>query len=126
MSITTNTPASTVQTPLQIATGNVQAQYLMSVTLSPADVLANTSAEQTFTVTGLVARDFVQVNKPTAQAGLAIVGQRVSANNTLAITFGNFTGSTITPTASQVYSVLVTRPMALIVTDGFPTSLPTS
>ncbi len=126
MSTTTNAPASTVQTTLQTATGTVQAQYLMSATLSPSAVAANTSAEQTFTLTGLLANDFVEINKPTAQAGLAIVGQRVSAANTLAITFGNFTGSPITPTATEAYIVNVTRPMALVVTDGFPTSLPTS
>jgi hypothetical protein len=126
MSVTTNSPASTVQTPLQTATGNLQAQYLMSVTLSPSAVSANTSAEETFSVNGLLVGDFVQVNKPTAQAGLAIVGQRVSANNTLAITFGNFTASPITPTASQAYTILVSRPMAYTLSDGLPTSLPTS
>ena len=97
--------------------GNLVKQSVISVTLSPAQVAANTSAEQTFTVNGLQSGDFVSVNKPTAQAGLGIVGARVSAANTLAITFGNYTGSAITPTASQVYLVLVARKDSTI-TDG--------
>jgi hypothetical protein len=58
--------------------------------------------------------DAVQVNKPTAQAGLAIVGVRVSATDTLAITFGNFTGAGITPTAAQSYTVQWTRPDSVL------------
>lgn len=83
--------------------------YHTSATLSPASVAANTSAEQTFTVTGLAVGDAVSVNKPTAQAGLGIVGCRVSAANTLAITFGNFTASPIVPTAAEVYQVMGVR-----------------
>ena len=97
--------------------GNLVKQSVISVTLSPASVAINTTAEQTFTVNGLLAGDFVTCNKPTAQAGLGIVGCRVSAANTLAITFSNNTGSSITPTAAQVYKILVTRPDSTI-TDG--------
>ena len=79
------------------------------VTISPAAVSANTTSEQTFTVNGLTTSDIVYVNKPTHQAGLGIVGARCSAANTLAITFGNFTGSGITPTASQTYLVVAIR-----------------
>jgi hypothetical protein len=87
-------------------------QYLpraYDVTISPAEVAANTTAEQTFTVNGLTTNDAVFVNKPTAQAGLGIVGARVSAANTLAITFVNTTESGITPTASQLYKVVAVR-----------------
>ena len=97
--------------------GNLPKQAVISVTLSPAAVSANTSAEQTFTVNGLLAGDHVAVNKPTAQAGLGIVGARVSADNTLAITFGNFSGGSITPTAGETYRVLLSRPDRVI-TDG--------
>lgn len=77
-------------------------------TLSPAQVNANTAVEQTFTVTGLLADDTViTVSKPTAQSGIGIVGWRVSAANTLAITFANVTAGNITPTASEVYKVVV-------------------
>jgi hypothetical protein len=47
----------------------------------------------------------------------------VSAANTLAITFSNNTGGSITPTASEVYVVNVVRPMPAYV-GNLPTSLP--
>jgi hypothetical protein len=97
--------------------GNLVKQSVISVTLSPVAIVLNTTAEQTFTVNGLLAGDVVCVNKPTAQAGLGIVGSRVSAANTLGITFSNNTGSSITPTAAQVYKVVVSRPDSVI-TDG--------
>jgi hypothetical protein len=93
-----------------VITGNLLASGVLRATLSPALVAANTSAQQTFTVPGLQLGDYVNVNKPTAQAGLAIVGVRVSAADTLAITFGNFTASGITPTASEVYTIFWARP----------------
>ena len=82
-----------------------------SISLTPAAVAANTTAEQTFTVTGLaLATDvIVSINKPTAQAGLGIVGWRVSADNTLAVTFSNNTAGSITPTAAQTYLILAYR-----------------
>lgn len=91
--------------------GNIRNNYLMKATLSPAQVNANTTAEQTFTVPGIrLDTDMVgAVSKPTAQAGLGIVGWRVTADNTLGITFSNNTGSAITPTASQVYLIQVLR-----------------
>jgi hypothetical protein len=98
-------------------TGNIVKMSVISVTLSPALVGANTTAEQTFTVNGLQVGDWVGVIKPTNQLGLAVVNSRVSAANTLALSFGNFTAAGITPTASQVYLVLVARPDAPI-TDG--------
>lgn len=79
------------------------------VALSPASVAANTTAEQTFTVSGLTLGGVVFVNKPTAQAGLGIVGARVSANNQIAITFSNNTASPIVPTAAEVYNIGVIR-----------------
>jgi hypothetical protein len=97
--------------------GNLVKQSVISVTLSPVAIVLNTTAEQTFTVNGLLPGDFVSCNKPTSQAGLGIVGCRVSAANTFAITFSNNTGSSITPTAAQVYKILVSRPDSTI-TDG--------
>lgn len=65
-------------------------------TLNPSSVSANTTEEQTFTVTGINANDLiVAVNKPSHTTGLGIVGFRASANDTLAITFMNATGSPI-------------------------------
>ncbi|HEU4707933.1 MAG TPA: hypothetical protein VFS17_01340 [Methylophilaceae bacterium] len=90
--------------------GNVVGMSVVSVTLSPALVAANTTAEQTFTVPGVLASDKVLgISKPTAQAGLGIVGWRVSAANTVAITFSNNTAAGITPTASQTYDIQLLR-----------------
>ena len=82
-----------------------------SATLSPAAVAANTTAEQAFANIPLVeAGDMViGVNKPTAQAGLGIVGQRVSAVGEISLTFSNNTIASITPTASQVYYFAVMK-----------------
>jgi hypothetical protein len=103
---------------MSYVSGNLVTQSVISVTLSPALIVLNTTAEQTFTVNGLRVGDVLGcINKPTAQAGLGIVGCRVSAANTLAITFSNNTGSSITPTASQVYKVVLSRPDSVI-TDG--------
>jgi hypothetical protein len=79
-----------------------------SETFTPTEVSANTTEEQTFTVSGLTTSDAAFVNKPTHQAGLGIVNVRVSATDTLAITFGNFTGAPITPT-SETYLIISTR-----------------
>ena len=80
----------------------------VNVTLSPASVAANTSAEQLFAVPGVRLDDaVVAVNKPTAQAGLGIVGWRVSSEGNIGITFINTTVDAIVPTASQSYTVVL-------------------
>ena len=91
--------------------GNVQQLWMMKATLSPAQVAINTTAEQTFTVPGLrLSTDVITaISKPTAQAGLGVVGWRVTANDTLGITFSNNTAGAITPTASEDYLIQVSR-----------------
>lgn len=96
-------PSGANQALFGIGTGAAAVVTYQS-TLSPSAVAANTTAEQTFTVTGLAASSLVAVNKPTSQAGLGISGVRVSAANTLAISFCNDTSGSITPTASEVYT----------------------
>lgn len=76
--------------------------------LTPANVAANTTAEQTFAVVGLATTDTVTVNVPGLAAGVGLVGARVSAADTLALTFGNFTGGALAP-AAGVYRVLAHR-----------------
>jgi hypothetical protein len=77
---------------------------IVRTALTPAIVAANTTAEQCFTVLDARFGDMVLVNKPTAQAGLGIAGARVSANDTVCITFINATAAGITPTAGEVYA----------------------
>jgi len=93
-----------------IVNANIQrGQAVLSVAVTPASVGAATSAEQTFTVSGLAVGDFVAVST-TASTGnaTAIVGARVSAANTLAIRYINPTAGSLTP-AADTYLVLVAR-----------------
>ena len=96
--------------PNTIPQGNTAGLWVIGLTLSPASVANATSAEQTFTLTGVHLGDAVSVNKPTAQAGLGVVGSRASANNVVAITFMNATAATITPTSTEVYLIQISRP----------------
>jgi hypothetical protein len=89
--------------------GNIAVAMILQTTLTPAQVTANTTAEQTFTVNGLLPTDLVSVTKPTTQAGLGIVNSRVSAANTLAITFVNATAGNLTPTAGEIYIIELNR-----------------
>ena len=92
-----------------IPTGNIANILLLQATLSPLNVVTATAVQQTFTVNGLLVTDFVLVQKPTAQAGLVLGGSRVTAANTLGITFSNPTVADVQPTASEVYTILVIR-----------------
>lgn len=87
------------------------------VELSPSALLPGVT-EETYTVTGLTTNDLVFVNKPTKQANIGIVGARVSAADTLAISWGYMAGSAITsltaatavtPTAAETYKVIAIR-----------------
>lgn len=80
-----------------------------TATLDPTTVGANNTSEQTFSVPGLATTDIVTVNKPSHDAGLGIVGARVSAQDTLAITFMNTTGAGIDPPEEDYFIVAVRR-----------------
>jgi hypothetical protein len=84
-------------------------QAVLSIAVTPASVGAATSAEQTFTVSGLAVGDFVAISS-TASTGnaTAIVGARVSAANTLAVRYINPTAGALTP-AADTYLVFVAR-----------------
>lgn len=79
-----------------------------TVSLTPASVAANTSAEETYTLSGLNNQDLVLVNPPSATAGLGLAGARVSADNTLALTWLNATGGALSP-PSGTYRVVSVR-----------------
>lgn len=85
-----------------------------SLSINPASVSGNTSVEQTFTLPGLQVGDLIlEVIKPTVSAGLSIGGQRVSAKDTLAITFVNSTASPI-DAAAETYTIVTLRPEKVI------------
>jgi len=79
-----------------------------SISQSFTSVATITTAEQSVVVPGVEVGDFVTVTKPTFQAGLAAVQARVTAKNTVAITFVNPTAGGITPT-TESYMVLHSR-----------------
>src|ERR1700761_6469106 len=94
-----------------VVRGNASSSNIYQLTLTPSSVAANTTAAQTFTFKGLNASlHFVSVSYTSAaQAGLGIANARVSATDTLEITFINATASPITPTAGGLYNLLVAR-----------------
>lgn len=80
----------------------------ISVSINPASVATITTAEQTFTVAGLETTDAVIVMKPALTAGLGIAGARVSAADTLAITFVNPTAGAI-DAGAETYLICVIK-----------------
>lgn len=96
----------TVKSSLQIGTSGtaITQQTVYTPTLTPAAVSAGAPAEQTFTVTGLATTDTVTVNAP----GAAVFNARVSAANTLAITFMPPATGSYTPPAGT-YRIVAIR-----------------
>lgn len=97
---------------------------------SPTSILTITSTEKSLTVqtgTGATmvpaAADFFYVNKPTSQAGLGVGNVRYVSAGVVGVTFSNFTGATITPTASELYKVVQLRNAGVLV---LPTLTPTA
>lgn len=86
----------------------IVAMARLTQTLTPVAVAGATCAEQTFVVPGLLVGDFVDVTPPGITAGVAPVTARVSATNTLAVTFCNATAGSLTP-ASGSYRIQVMR-----------------
>ena len=81
---------------------------LFSQTITPAAVTANETGEQTFTVSGLSTADVVFVS-PVATGNATMAGQaRVSAADTLAVTYTNPTAGNLTP-AAGVMNILAVR-----------------
>jgi hypothetical protein len=92
-----------------IPRGNVRAMFMIDVTFNPASVATITTAEQTTTVVGLKTGDMIYWQKPTNTAGVGVVNMRVSAADTLAVTFVNPTAGGV-DAASETWRLLVIRP----------------
>ena len=90
--------------------GNVLLNIAVGPSLTPVAVAANITAEQNFTITGLLVGDIVRMSSNAAQtAGVIISSARVSATDTLTVSFGNLTAGSLTPVAG-IYSLLIHRP----------------
>ena len=89
-------------------TGNVMSAAVLSVSLTPTSVGANTTAAQTFTVPGVKVGDYVAVDPPSTTTGILVGKARVSAADTVAISFANVTGGSLTPPVGT-YVMFVAR-----------------
>lgn len=80
------------------------------VSIAPGTISANTSAEISVAMPGILTTDIVlQVIKPTLTAGIDISNPRVSANGTVKLTYQNSTsGGVAVPT--ETYNIYVCRP----------------
>ena len=77
-------------------------------TIDLANIATVSYSTQTFTVEGLNINDIITVNPPVLTAGLYLISYRVSAANTLSLTFYNSTGGGIDE-ASAVYKIVSIR-----------------
>jgi len=87
---------------------NVLAALYQQKLTPAASSAAIQTAEQTFTVNGLITRDIVFVNGPAPTSLCPMVSARVSAANTLAIAFSTLTAAGCTP-ATGVYNIYAFR-----------------
>lgn len=94
--------------------GGLVATY--ATTATPAAIATLTSAEVTLTpsigtnpVVTITNTDIVVLNKPTSQAGLGYGNVRYATASTIALSFHNITGGTLTPTTTQIYGVVALR-----------------
>lgn len=103
--------ASTLTAATSVAVGGgtaITKMVVYSQSLDVASVAAASTSEQTFTVTGLTTADTVIVNKPSHSSGLGLVNARVSAADTLALTFMNVSAAPIDPGA-ETYTIVAIR-----------------
>ena len=106
----TSTGAVQVATSLAIGGGTAISKVVVyTPTLAPASVDASGDyVEQTFTVSGLATTDTITVNQPAMTAThCQMVAFRVSAANTLALTFRSVSGSHLPP--QGVYRIVAIK-----------------
>jgi hypothetical protein len=97
--------------PANLSFGNVSNSFVVQVAVAAgAAIGATTSVARTYTVIGLRVGDIVTANKPSAfTAGLGLVGARVSAADTLELTYMNATGGGLS-IQTENWLVQVDRP----------------
>lgn len=102
-----------------MANGNYTGLDTFTFTNSFTIVNANTGSEQSVTIPGLVfGRDHIlRIFKKTNQDGLVLTAY-CSADNTAKVRLANVTGSNITPTASDTYTMTVLRTESQVHSDG--------
>lgn len=82
------------------------ARFFQSINVSPALITANTVSHETYTVNGLYSDMAIHIVEPVRQAGIQMLGGRVTGVNSLEVDWWNTTGGSITPTAGQELQVV--------------------
>ena len=77
--------------------------FARQVTLDPTSVPASSVQKETFTVTGIRLASPLIVNMPTDETGLVLLGSRVTAKDTIELTFWNYTGDAIDVASSTFF-----------------------
>lgn len=97
--------------PANLSFGNVSNSFVVQVPVAAgAAITAALSVARTYTVPGLRVGDIVTANKPSAfTAGLGLAGARVSATDTLELTFINATAGGLS-IQTENWLVQVDRP----------------
>lgn len=117
-------PSNPAQTPASFALAQ-SAIVCYSTAQTPGAVNANTSAEQAFTVTGILAGSLTVASKPTTQAGLLLNQMRVSAASTVQASYSNVTAGNLTPTAESYLVVEIRGPLIQTQAATFASAVPT-
>lgn len=89
--------------------GNIGGMMILTATVDLGSVAANTSEEETATVTGVKTGDVVVCVNSSLDAGQVIADARVSAANTVTLQVINTTAGAI-DAASKTMTFLVLRP----------------
>lgn len=93
-----------------ITRGNISQTKVFSTTLTPASVAANITAEQNFTIAGLLPGDYLNCQCIGAQtAGISVANVRITAANVATIAFNNSTAGALVP-AAVTYGFVWGRP----------------
>jgi len=85
--------------------GSGSYQEVLTPTLDPSSINANSISVETFTVTGVNVDTLYHIDAPNLEAGLFILGATCATANVLTISIWNSTNASVNP-ASQVFRVI--------------------
>jgi len=85
---------------------SLKSDMIKEVSVDVGSISANTTGIVSVSVPGVKVGDFVYANKPSHSAGLGLANARVTAADTVELTFINTTGSAIDP-AAETYKFLI-------------------
>ena len=93
-----------------LARGNMLLEMVLSVTLTPSSVAANTFSTQTFALPGALATDLIGIENANQQiANIIVQSAWVSAAGVGVVQFMNVSAAAVTP-SSGTYIVNLMRP----------------